>query len=62
MNKIEQRFAMHESLTEAELNALMVAARTDNIGHRAAIVRNDQILSMAQHKLIGMQIVADERE
>jgi hypothetical protein len=58
----ELNFILHESLTEAELNNMVSAVDADNVGHRAAIARNDQIKAMAQHKLIGLQLADAERE
>lgn len=58
----ELHFILHESLTETELNDLVSAVDTNNVSHRAAIARNDQIKAMAQHKLIGLQLAEAERE
>jgi hypothetical protein len=58
----EWDFIMHESLTETELNNMVSAVDADNVRHRAAIARNDQIRAMAQHKLIGLQLAEAERE
>lgn len=58
----ELNFILHESLTETELNDMVSAVNADNVSHRAAIARNDQIKAMAQHKLIGLQLADAERE
>ncbi len=58
----ELNFILHESLTETALNDLVSAVDADNVSHRAAIARNDQIRAMAQHKLIGLQLSDAERE
>jgi len=58
----ELNFILLETLTEAELSALVAAVSADNVSHRAAIARNDQIRAMAQHKLIGLQLADSERE
>jgi hypothetical protein len=58
----EFNFILHESLTETALNDLVSAVDADNVSHRAAIARNDQIKAMAQHKLIGLQLAEAERE
>lgn len=58
----ELNFILHESLTETALNDLVSAVDADNVSHRAAIARNDQIKAMAQHKLIGLQLAEAERE
>ena len=58
----ELNFILHESLTETALNDLVSAVDADNVSHRAAIARNDQIRAMAQHKLIGLQLSEAERE
>ena len=58
----ELNFILHESLTETEINNMVSAVDADNVRHRAAIARNDQIKAMAQHKLIGLQLADAERE
>ena len=58
----ELHFILHETITETELNGLIAAVNADNVSHRAAIARNDQIRAMAQHKLIGLQLAEAERE
>jgi hypothetical protein len=58
----ELHLILHEAITETELNDLVAAVNADNVSHRAAIARNDQIRAMAQHKLIGLQLAEAERE
>jgi hypothetical protein len=58
----EPRFVLDDSLTEAELNAIVATTEAESIRLHEMIARTDALRAMAQHRLIGLQLIDAERE